>query len=135
MGGSRSKSMPSICIETFSSLDSTNSSLENQIDSDAVAQEAKPNRQESIDKTRKVSKTNSTGFFQDTRPKRYGSIDLLDTKTDYNGMLSMPTTISDHAVQQRQKEGRIFSIIYFQQSKTELTLRRKYLEIKSTIVI
>ncbi|CAF0894438.1 unnamed protein product [Adineta ricciae] len=101
---SRSKSMPSICIETFSSLDSTNSSFENQIDSDAVAQETTTNRQKSVDKTRKISKTNSTGFFQDSRPKRYGSIDLLDTKTDYNSMSSMPATISDPVVQQRQHE-------------------------------
>nr|ACD37555.1 Rho GTPase activating protein [Adineta vaga] len=101
---SRSKSMPSICMELFSSIDSANSSLKSQIDFDRQQTTIEKESLDHLNKTRTSSKINSKSFYQDNRPKRYGSIDLLDSKTDYESRKQNATTMDDCFVQQRQKE-------------------------------
>ncbi|CAF1117700.1 unnamed protein product [Adineta steineri] len=105
---SRSSSMPSILMETFSSYDSRNSSLENSTDMNNVKQRKisfteKPTdyTTDHFNKRRTYLDTNQNQI--NTRPKRYGSIDLLDIKKDEHNVKHNQRSLDDIIVQQRQK--------------------------------
>ena len=116
---SRSSSLPSICLATFSSSDSANLSLESQSDINDIKQRPKSFIEKDINHLNnpqssfKTNQTFQNGIYIKNKPKiqqtRFASTDLLDKNQVQERIKPNQRSVDDILVQQKQKQGKKYT--------------------------